>query len=207
MRDQTLQSTQEALHSRDDTRIGGGLLVLRHGLEYNVDRPGIMLVTILHVMDWTEPAVFMLVAEDRVQPAMHLRLQLLIVEQDCQGHKAVQPVGAAFPSFGRTTNPTTFGYIGPEFIQMSCQSFCLNTQLMQQPSTWADTSEGQGWQGFLNQLVRSFHVVALSHYSSGNLASRGSWNVINSSILSVTKLIRMNELILALSSPASGFWR
>src|SRR5436305_6172189 len=29
MRDQILQSTQEALDSRDDTRIGGGLLVLR----------------------------------------------------------------------------------------------------------------------------------------------------------------------------------
>src|SRR6266550_5387512 len=176
MRDQTLQSTQEALHSRDDTRIGGGLLVLRHGLEYNVDRPGIMLVAILRVMDWTRPAVFTLVAEDIVHPAMRLRLQLLIVEQKGQGHKAVQPVGAAFPSFGRTTNPTTFGNIGPEFIEVSCQSFGLNTQLMQQPSTRADTSEGQGLECFLNQLVLSFHVVALSHYSSGSLPSRGGWH-------------------------------
>src|SRR2546421_10112593 len=207
MRDQTLQSTQESLHSRDDTRIGGGLLVLRHGLEYNVDWPGIMLVAILRVMDWTRPAVFTLVAEDIVHPAMRLRLQLLIVEQKGQGHKAVQPVGAAFPSFDRTTNPTTFGNIGPEFIEVSCQSFCLNTQLMQQPSTRADTSEGQGWQGFLNQIVLSFHVVALSHYSSGSLPSRGGWHVISSPTLSVTKLIRMNELILALSIPASGFWR
>src|SRR6266550_9404289 len=121
-----------------------------------------MLVAILHIMDRTKPAVFTLVAEDRVYPAMHLRFQLLIVEQEGQGHKAVQPVGAAFPSFGRTPNPTTFGNIGPEFIEVSCQSFGLNTQLMQQPSTRADTSEGQWWQGFLDQLVLSFHVVALS---------------------------------------------
>src|SRR5437868_9956126 len=121
-----------------------------------------MLVAKLRVMDWTWPAVFTLVAEDIVHPAMHLRLQLLIVEQKGQGHKAVQPVGAAFPSFGRTINPTTFDNIRPEFIEVSCQSFCLNTQLMQQPSTRADTSEGQGLECFLNQLVLSFHVVALS---------------------------------------------
>jgi len=126
-------------HRRHDTRVSGGLLILRQRLEEDEQRPDVVgLVVRVVVTHRAHPAVGRLVVEDVVEIPFDLGLERVIVEQVGQGHGAVEPVGRALPALGLAADPGTVLDVGPELVQVPAESLGLGRQLRLQPSSRPD---------------------------------------------------------------------
>ncbi len=83
----------------------------------------------------SQPAVFLLMAENIVDPALRFADQQRIVEQIGQRQHPIQPVRPAFPAIRIPTEPLAVCDILPELIQMPAEPVRLNAQLLSsQPS-------------------------------------------------------------------------
>jgi hypothetical protein len=145
--------------------IARGLLVLGQRLEEHKDGPGIIWIAIVHILERAQPAIFLLVAEDRDDPMPYLLFQPFVLQEESQGNQAIQPVGTALPSFALSSNPRAVSNIRPELIKVTGQSIGLDAQLRVQPSLWTNAPQRQRRKSIFNQPTSGFRLFCHTHTS------------------------------------------
>lgn len=137
---------QTALHGRNDSFIAGGFLPLCQRFEQDKQRPWVQRRIAgagVRVFRRPQPAVFMLMGQNVIDPALRFCEQARVVQKHSQGDQAIQPVRPALPSFALPANPEAVGNRRPELIQMPGQSGGLNPKLVLHPPDWQHRSQRQ----------------------------------------------------------------
>src|SRR5215472_8510685 len=127
------------------------LLVLRHCLEEHKEGPGIVWRAGVRILERAQPAIFLLMTEDKGYPMLRLLFQPFVFQEKSQWNQTIQPVWAALPSFSLSSNPCAVGNIRPELIKVTGQAIGLHAQLRVQPSRWTNAPQRQRCKGILNQ--------------------------------------------------------
>src|SRR5215469_15752333 len=117
--EQSPQFLHTARYGRKDAVIARSLLVLGQRLEEHKDRPGIVGIAIVRILQRAQPAIGLLVLEDSCDPTLCLLSQPFVLQEKSQGNQAIQPVGAALPSLALSSNPRALSKIRPELIKVT----------------------------------------------------------------------------------------